>query len=164
MRRRARTARVAANGHCSAGAGGARGYWHGHFYTVMSQIAADELGIPVERIRCTSSSSATVRFRIALGVRRLDDGGKRRAGGEGCVCEAVRAKLQGDAGVPVPELLVRGNTPFVEATSEVRAKPGEEVCATRCMLSVRSLPKFGSMPIWEKSASAASSAHSMPAG
>ena len=51
-------------------------------YTVMSQIAADQLGIPVERIQFELGDSA---FPHAPGVRRFDDGGERRAGGEGCL-------------------------------------------------------------------------------
>ncbi|MFZ0020148.1 MAG: xanthine dehydrogenase family protein molybdopterin-binding subunit [Acetobacteraceae bacterium] len=89
-------------------------------YTVMSQIAADELGIPVERIQFELGDSAFPHAPVSGGSMTVASVGPAVK----AACEAVRAKLQGDAGVPVPELLVRGNTPFVEATSE--AKPGEE--------------------------------------
>ena len=89
-------------------------------YTVMSQIAADQLGIPVERIQFELGDSAFPHAPVSGGSMTVASVGPAVK----AACEAVRAKLQGDASVPVPELLTRGNMPFVEATSE--AKPGED--------------------------------------
>jgi xanthine dehydrogenase YagR molybdenum-binding subunit len=89
-------------------------------YTVMSQIAADELGIPVERIQFELGDSAFPHAPVSGGSMTVASVGPAVK----AACEAVRAKLQGDTGASVPELLARGNMPFVEATSE--AKSGEE--------------------------------------
>ena len=89
-------------------------------YTVMSQIAADELGIPVERIQFELGDSAFPHAPVSGGSMTVASVGPAVK----AACEAVRAKLQGDASVPVPELLAQANQPFIEATSE--AKPGEE--------------------------------------
>jgi xanthine dehydrogenase YagR molybdenum-binding subunit len=91
-------------------------------YTVMSQIAADELGIPVQRIRFELGDSNFPHAPVSGGSMTVASVGPAVK----AACEAVRAKLsnEGDVGVPVPELLGRRNMPSVEASGE--AKSGEE--------------------------------------
>jgi xanthine dehydrogenase YagR molybdenum-binding subunit len=91
-------------------------------YTVMSQIAADELGIPVKRIRFEWGDSRFPHAPVSGGSMTVASVGPAVK----AACEAVRAKLsnEGDIGVPVPELLARRNLRSVEASSEV--KSGEE--------------------------------------
>jgi len=89
-------------------------------YTVMSQIAADALGIPVERIQFELGDSTLPHAPVSGGSMTVASVGPAvRA-----ACEAVRAKLEGDPAVPVPELLTRRGMDVVEATSD--SKPGEE--------------------------------------
>jgi xanthine dehydrogenase YagR molybdenum-binding subunit len=91
-------------------------------YTVMSQIAADELGIPVQRIRFELGDSRFPHAPVSGGSMTVASVGPAVK----AACEAVRAKLSndGDVGVPVLELLARRNLRSVEASSEV--KSGEE--------------------------------------
>jgi xanthine dehydrogenase YagR molybdenum-binding subunit len=89
-------------------------------YTVLAQIAADYLGIPVERIEVELGDTAFPHAPVSGGSMTVASVGPAVK----AACEAVRAKLQGDADTPVPELLTRRNLDFVEATSE--AKAGEE--------------------------------------
>jgi xanthine dehydrogenase YagR molybdenum-binding subunit len=89
-------------------------------YTVMSQIAADELGIPIERIQFELGDSAFPHAPVSGGSMTVASVGPAVK----AACEAVRAKLQGDPGASLPELLARHNMDFVEGTSE--AKPGDE--------------------------------------
>jgi len=89
-------------------------------YTVMSQIAADELGIPVERIQFELGDSAFPHAPVSGGSMTVASVGPAVK----AACEAVRAKLQADPGASLPELLARHNMEFVEGTSE--AKPGDE--------------------------------------
>jgi xanthine dehydrogenase YagR molybdenum-binding subunit len=89
-------------------------------YTVMSQIAADELGIPVERIQFELGDSAFPHAPVSGGSMTVASVGPAVK----AACEAVRVKLQGDPGASLPELLARHNMEFVEGTSE--AKPGDE--------------------------------------
>jgi xanthine dehydrogenase YagR molybdenum-binding subunit len=89
-------------------------------YTVMSQIAADELGIPVERIQFELGDSAFPHAPVSGGSMTVASVGPAVK----AACEAVRAKLQGDPGASLPELLARHNMEFVDGTSE--AKPGDE--------------------------------------
>ena len=89
-------------------------------YTVMSQIAADELGIPVERIQFELGDSAFPHAPVSGGSMTVASVGPAVK----AACEAVRAKLQADPGASLPELLARRNMEFVEGTSE--AKPGDE--------------------------------------
>jgi xanthine dehydrogenase YagR molybdenum-binding subunit len=91
-------------------------------YTVMSQIAADELGIPVQRIRFELGDSSFPHAPVSGGSMTVASVGPAVK----AACDAVRAKLsnEGDVGVPVPELLARRNMPSVEASGE--AKSGEE--------------------------------------
>jgi xanthine dehydrogenase YagR molybdenum-binding subunit len=87
---------------------------------VMSQIAADELGIPVERIQFELGDSAFPHAPVSGGSMTVASVGPAVK----AACEAVRAKLQADPGASLPELLARHNMEFVEGTSE--AKPGDE--------------------------------------
>jgi xanthine dehydrogenase YagR molybdenum-binding subunit len=89
-------------------------------YTVMSQIAADELGIPVDRIQFELGDSAFPHAPVSGGSMTVASVGPAVK----AACEAVRAKLQGDPGASLPELLARHNMEFVDGTSE--AKPGDE--------------------------------------
>jgi xanthine dehydrogenase YagR molybdenum-binding subunit len=91
-------------------------------YTVMSQIAADELGIPVQRIRFELGDSSFPHAPVSGGSMTVASVGPAVK----AACDAVRAKLsnEGDVGVPVPELLARRNMPSIEASGE--AKSGEE--------------------------------------
>ena len=127
-------------------------------YTVMSQIAADELGMQVERIQFELGDSTFPHAPVSGGSMTVASVGPAVK----AACEAMRVKLQGDASVPVPELLARGNMP--SSKRPARRSRAKRRSATRCTRSVRSLPRCGSMPIWAKSVSAASSVRSMPAG
>ena len=89
-------------------------------YTVMSQIAADTLGMPVERIQFELGDSGFPHAPVSGGSMTVASVGPAVK----AACEAVRAKLQADAGASLPELLAARNMEFVEATSE--AKSGEE--------------------------------------
>jgi xanthine dehydrogenase YagR molybdenum-binding subunit len=91
-------------------------------YTVMSQIAADELGIPVQRIRFELGDSSFPHAPVSGGSMTVASVGPAVK----AACEAVRAKLsnEGDVSAPVPELLARRNMPLVEASGEARS--GEE--------------------------------------
>jgi xanthine dehydrogenase YagR molybdenum-binding subunit len=89
-------------------------------YTVMSQIAADELGIPIERIQFELGDSAFPHAPVSGGSMTVASVGPAVK----AACEAVRAKLQGDPGASLPALLARQNMDFVEGTGE--AKPGDE--------------------------------------
>ena len=89
-------------------------------YTVMSQIAADELGIPIERIQFELGDSAFPHAPVSGGSMTVASVGSAVK----AACEAVRAKLQGDPGASLPALLARQNMDFVEGTGE--AKPGDE--------------------------------------
>ncbi len=89
-------------------------------YTVMSQIASDELGIAVERIHFELGDSLYPHAPVSGGSMTVASVGPAVK----AACEAVRAKLLDNANAPVPELLARRNMAFVEATSE--AKPGAE--------------------------------------
>jgi xanthine dehydrogenase YagR molybdenum-binding subunit len=89
-------------------------------YTVMSQIAADTLGMPVERIQFELGDSEFPHAPVSGGSMTVASVGPAVK----AACEAVRAKLHADAGNSLPELLAARNMEFVEATSE--AKPGEE--------------------------------------
>ena len=89
-------------------------------YTVMSQIAADELGIPVERIQFELGDSAFPHAPVSGGSMTVASVGPAVK----AACEAVRAKLQRDPGASLPALLARQNMDFVEGTGE--AKPGDE--------------------------------------
>jgi xanthine dehydrogenase YagR molybdenum-binding subunit len=77
-------------------------------YTVMSQIAADSLGIPVEHIRFELGDSAFPHAPVSGGSMTVASVGPAVK----AACEAARAKLQSDGGE------------FAEAT--VAVKPGEE--------------------------------------
>ena len=113
-------------------------------YTVLTQVAAETLGLPVTRVRVEIGDSAFPPAPVS--------GGSQTVAGVGpavqAACEQVRAKLfamaeglwQGgstgqfrldgnvvagpDGRVSVAELLARGNLEHVEATAE--AKPGDE--------------------------------------
>ena len=89
-------------------------------YTVMSQIAADELGIPIERIQFELGDSAFPHAPVSGGSMTVASVGPAVK----AACEAVRAKLQRDPGASLPALLARQNMDFVEGTGE--AKPGDE--------------------------------------
>ena len=89
-------------------------------YTVMSQIAADELGIPIERIQFELGDSAFPHAPVSGGSMTVASVGSAVK----AACEAVRAKLQRDPGASLPALLARQNIEFVEGTGE--AKPGDE--------------------------------------
>jgi xanthine dehydrogenase YagR molybdenum-binding subunit len=91
-------------------------------YTVMSQIAADELGVPVQRIRFELGDSRFPRAPVSGGSMTVASVGPAVK----AACQVVRAKLINgeDINVPVPELLARRNMPSVEGNSE--SKPGEE--------------------------------------
>jgi xanthine dehydrogenase YagR molybdenum-binding subunit len=91
-------------------------------YTVMSQIAADELGVPVQRIRFELGDSRFPRAPVSGGSMTVASVGPAVK----AACQVVRAKLSNgeDINVPVPELLARRNMPSVEGNSE--SKPGEE--------------------------------------
>ncbi|HET7882598.1 MAG TPA: xanthine dehydrogenase family protein molybdopterin-binding subunit [Acetobacteraceae bacterium] len=77
-------------------------------YTVIAQIAADELGIPVERIQVEIGDSAFPHAPVSGGSMTVASVGPAVK----AACEAVRAKMPANTG------------DFVEAT--VEAKPGEE--------------------------------------
>ncbi len=90
-------------------------------YTVMSQIAADELGIPVERIQFELGDSAFPHAPVSGGSMTVASVGPAVK----AACEAVRAKLQGDRRAHrFPNCFRAHNMEFVEGPSE--AKPGEE--------------------------------------
>ena len=89
-------------------------------YTVMSQIAADSLGVPIERIQFELGDSTLPHAPVSGGSMTVASVGPAVK----AACEAVRAKLEGEADVPVPELLARRRMDVVEATSD--SKPGEE--------------------------------------
>ncbi len=91
-------------------------------YTVMSQIAADELGLPVQRIHLELGDSRFPHAPVSGGSMTVASVGPAIK----TACQAVRAKLSndGDTNVALPELLARRNMPSVEASSE--AKSGEE--------------------------------------
>jgi xanthine dehydrogenase YagR molybdenum-binding subunit len=122
------THRMAANAHVRVSADGTALVQVGTqdlgtgTYTVLSQIAADELGIPVERIRLELGDSTYPHAPVSGGSMTVASAGPAvRA-----ACQAARAKLrnEGDASTPVPELLTLQNMTFVEATTET--KPGDE--------------------------------------
>ena len=126
-------------------------------YTVMSQIAADELGMPVERIQFELGDSAFPHAPVSGGSMTVASVGPAVK----AACEAVRAKLQGAMlTLRCPSCSRARNMEFVEATSE--AKPARRRSATRCTRSAHNSWRCGSMPIWARSGSAALSAHSMP--
>jgi xanthine dehydrogenase YagR molybdenum-binding subunit len=77
-------------------------------YTVMSQIAADALGVPVERVRFELGDSAFPHAPVSGGSMTVASVGPAVK----AACEAARAKLQGDGG------------DFAEAS--VNVKPGVE--------------------------------------
>ena len=92
-------------------------------YTVMTQIASDVLGIPVDHIKAELGDSALPHAPISGGSMTVASVGPAVKS----ACEQVRDKLralQGDANLPLRELLARSNLPYIEATSD--AKPGEE--------------------------------------
>jgi xanthine dehydrogenase YagR molybdenum-binding subunit len=77
-------------------------------YTVMSQIAADTLGVPVERIRFELGDSAFPHAPVSGGSMTVASVGPAVK----AACEAARAKLQRDGGEV--------------AEASVDVKPGEE--------------------------------------
>ncbi|MEJ0018522.1 MAG: xanthine dehydrogenase family protein molybdopterin-binding subunit [Acetobacteraceae bacterium] len=93
-------------------------------YTVISQIAADALGLPVERIEVELGDSLFPAAPVSGGSMTVASVGPAVK----AACEAVREKLrilaQGDADLPLPTLLARNRLEFVEATGD--AKAGEE--------------------------------------
>ena len=127
-------------------------------YTVMSQIAADTLGIPVERIQFELGDSAFPHAPVSGGSMTVASVGPAVK----AACEAVRAKLQARcwriaAGVAC------ATEHGLRRSDQVRRSRARRRSATRCTRSARNSPKCGSMPIWARSGSAALSAHSMPA-
>jgi xanthine dehydrogenase YagR molybdenum-binding subunit len=91
-------------------------------YTVMAQVAADALGVPVERIQIELGNSEYPHAPVSGGSMTVASVGPAVK----AACEAVRAKLNNatNDGTPVPELLSRRNMNFVEASGE--AKSGDE--------------------------------------
>lgn len=89
-------------------------------YTVLAQIAADSLGIPPDRIQVEIGDSALPHAPVSGGSMTVASAGPAVK----AACEALRAKLQSEADVPVPDLLSRRGMDAVDATSD--SKPGAE--------------------------------------
>jgi xanthine dehydrogenase YagR molybdenum-binding subunit len=115
-------------------------------YTVMSQVASDALGVPMQRIRfelgdsdlppapvsggsqTVASVAPSVQAACAALVEKIKDMALADAGWRGQSRDLLRIRdglvVAGDRRVAVSALLERGGRSFVEA--EVKTQPGEE--------------------------------------
>ena len=151
-------------------------------YTVMAQVAADALGLPVERVRVRARRH---RLAAGAGLGRLDDRGERRRRRCRRRAQAVRDKLSQLASRT--EARAGGLTPATSSCSDgvvARADAAQSSVAecwrsagatgrgdqrrgraprrstTPCTPSARSSPRCASIPISARSGSAAASARS----
>ena len=155
-------------------------------YTVMAQLAADALQMPIHRVRFELGDS---RFPTGAGLGRLADRGERRAGGagrgRGGAAKAVRdgarrqplavrrrrapriwrwrTGLCGCATRPIGALASRGCSRATGSTGSRRSalpRRATKSSTIRCIPSARNSSRCGSTLTCAKSASAAVSAPS----
>ena len=89
-------------------------------YTAMTQVAADALGVPLERVRFELGDSALPKAPVHGGSITMASVGSAVQ----AACEAVRAKVGAGDGRSCAEALREHGVDHMEATAE--AEPGEE--------------------------------------
>ena len=159
-------------------------------YTIMAQIAADALNMPMHRVRVELGDSPFPKAPISGGSQTAASVGagaaRRGRGREDSSCSRWRSPPSGRrcrrrrrdlvlrrwfvfatlgphrrASV-LPALLARNGCERLVSSRRRQARRREER-VLQCIPSARSSPRCGSTPIWRRSASAAGSARSPPA-